>query len=123
MAGLGPVASPGVFSAKTLQEQPEVVARFERGLEAQSAESYLRGIQILLGASATDLLPLIRTRTLVVSGRDDQYAPPECVAGFAHQLPGLERQVVLPECGHMPFLEAPEAFANVVENFLSQSSG
>ena len=123
MTGLGPVASPGVFSAKTIKEQPEVVALFERHLETQPAESYLRGIQILLGASATDLLPLIRTRTLVVSGSDDQYAPPECVAEFARQLPGLERQVVLPECGHMPFLEAPEAFANAVEDFLSQSSG
>jgi pimeloyl-ACP methyl ester carboxylesterase len=118
MAGLGRAAAPGNFAPTTLKNQPALVAQFERQLEALNAETYLRCIRILLGASAVDLVRIVRAPCLVLSGNDDQYAPTEDVSKFAQNLPNLAQQVMLPDCGHLPFLETPDAFGSVVRQFL-----
>jgi pimeloyl-ACP methyl ester carboxylesterase len=56
---------------------------------------------------------------LSISGSEDQYAPPELVTEFVRQLPDAE-QAVLPECGHFPFLEQPDAFTAALRPFLER---
>jgi pimeloyl-ACP methyl ester carboxylesterase len=41
------------------------------------------------------------------------------VRAFLRQLPRPSREEVLPDCGHFPFLEAPDAFARLVKSFLA----
>ena len=43
---------------------------------------------------------------------------PDDVRGFMKQVPGGSRIEVLPDCGHLPFYEVPDAFANAVRTFL-----
>jgi len=78
----------------------------------------VRWTQLLLDASASDIPRTIRVPTLAVTGADDQYAPPEDVRRFMAEIPGESRTVVLPNCGHLPFFEAPDAFADALRAFL-----
>ncbi len=64
-----------------------------------------------------DLLQRIRVPTLVVWGREDRLLPPSEGLRLASQIPGA-KLVVLPEAGHVPQEEAPEAFSREVAAFL-----
>ena len=118
LAGWGPSVSPGVFSPATLAGQPELVALFERLFEAQSLDAYVAWTRALLDADATHLVGSVRVPCLAVTGADDQYAPPDAMAAFVQGLPHQTRLEVIGACGHLPFLEQPEAFARVIDSFL-----
>jgi 3-oxoadipate enol-lactonase len=118
LAGWGSSVSPGVFSPATLAGQPELVALFERLFEAQSLDAYVASARVLLDADATPLVGTVRVPCLAVTGADDQYAPPDAVAAFVQGLPHHARLEVIAACGHLPFLEQPDAFARVMDAFL-----
>jgi 3-oxoadipate enol-lactonase len=117
LTGWGHRVSPGVFSATTVRDRPDVVASFERRFEEQDVASYVRCTRILLDADATAIVSTVTAKTLAVTGADDQYAPPDLVAAFARTLPDAALEI-LPDCGHLPFLERPQAFADVVKPFI-----
>ena len=118
LAGWGSSVSPGVFSPATLAGQPELVALFERLFEAQPLDAYAACTRVLLDADATPLVGSVRVPCLAVTGADDQYAPPDAVAAFVENLPHSARLEVIQACGHLPFLEQPDAFARVMDAFL-----
>jgi len=117
LAGWGPRVSPGVFSPATARDHPEIVSHFERCFESETVDRYLRCTRILLDADASHLAPTVTVPTLVVTGADDQYAPPDLVEPFAATIPGATCEVV-PSSGHLPFLEQPTAFAAILSSFL-----
>jgi pimeloyl-ACP methyl ester carboxylesterase len=104
-----------------LERRPEVVGLFERAFEMQLAASYVRSLDILLGASANTIVPSVTVPCLSVSGADDQYAPPAVVDEFLSLLPRTPERHVLPDVGHLPFFEAPEEFARIVGGFLDRT--
>jgi pimeloyl-ACP methyl ester carboxylesterase len=118
LVGWGKRVSPGVFSNSTFVNRPEVVAAFERLFELQSVEAYLRCCTILLAANAEPIVPTVTVPCLAITGEHDQYAPPDAVAAFIGEIPGGPRLEVIPDCGHLPFLEQPDAFAAAVKSFL-----
>ena len=63
------------------------------------------------------LLPGIVTPTLLVWGRDDAITPLECGELYQLAIP-RSRLAVIEHCGHMPEMEQPAEFAQLVENFL-----
>jgi L-proline amide hydrolase len=64
----------------------------------------------------TDRLHEIATPTLLVSGRFDE-ATPVIVGEIHERIPGA-RWVIFEQSSHMPHVEEPEAFLDVVETFL-----
>jgi pimeloyl-ACP methyl ester carboxylesterase len=116
--GTGAVVAAANFSPAILASHPELVGLFERALEAQDANAYARGCRILMSASAEHLVETVRVPSLSISGADDQYAPPDPVAAFTRRVPGC-RAELLRECGHFPFLEQPERFADLVRRFVA----
>lgn len=118
LEGWGPGVSAGNFSRRTLDEQPELVAMFERLFELQDPAVYVRCCEILMGLSGRESLPAVRLPCLSITGAEDQYAPPDLVSGFMQALACPRREVLIPDCGHLPFLEAPEAFSAAVESFV-----
>jgi 3-oxoadipate enol-lactonase len=118
LVGWGRKVSPGVFSPATFRTHPEVVAAFERLFETQAVESYVRCCRILLAANAEALVQSVAAPCLAITGEHDQYAPPAAVAEFLRHLPQPARLEVLAGCGHLPFLEQPDAFAATVKSFL-----
>ena len=69
---------------------------------------------------STPILPRFAVPALVVVGSEDQLTP---VANSEALQRGIPRSqlVVLPGAGHLSNLEAPEAFATALENFLMSS--
>jgi 2-hydroxy-6-oxonona-2,4-dienedioate hydrolase len=61
----------------------------------------------------------VRVPTLIVWGKEDRITPPEVAERFHAGIPGSQL-VYLPNCGHAPMLERPEAFDAVVSEWLSE---
>ncbi len=118
IAGWGPKMSAEVFSAATFREQPEMAAIFERLFEAQEPASYIRSIEVLLGADVTDIVPTITVPCMAIAGTEDSYAPPEPVKEFVSKIPGGCRQENVQGYGHILILETPETHASMVASFL-----
>jgi pimeloyl-ACP methyl ester carboxylesterase len=100
---------------------PEWVERIRRILTDRSLVRRVLG----LAASAkrhslAARLPEIRVPTLLVWGRDDRVTPPDVARRF-HTLIPDSALVFLPECGHAPMLERPEAFAATVHDWLEDT--
>jgi 3-oxoadipate enol-lactonase len=69
-------------------------------------------------ADSTDLLAGINMPTLVVSGREDTFTPPDEVRGLAAAIPGARLEVI-EGAGHVCCYERPVAFNHVVSDFLA----
>jgi pimeloyl-ACP methyl ester carboxylesterase len=122
MAGWGAQVSPGVFSPVSMQRHGELVGMFERLFEAQDQATYLACLRLLITESAADAVPTVTVPSLAIVGADDLYAPPDAVEAFVRALPDRPAPVVIPECGHLPFFEAPERFAALVDEFAHVTS-
>lgn len=82
-------------------------------------DAYLRQQTAILGrADARPLLPSIAVPTLVVVGAQDRMTPPEQARAIAAAIPGAVLQV-LPDCGHLPPMEQPEATTALLRGWLS----
>ena len=62
-------------------------------------------------------LPLIRARTLVVRGADDQLLPQSYAGEFVRLIPDA-RLSAIAGAGHLPMLERPQEFGDLLEAFL-----
>jgi pimeloyl-ACP methyl ester carboxylesterase len=71
------------------------------------------------GLDLTDRLPALRVPALVLTGRDDHFAPPEAAAEVQRRIAGA-RLVVIDGAGHMLTSEQPAAFNAAVEQFLAE---
>ncbi len=67
---------------------------------------------------ALDRLDSLRVPTLVVGGGDDRLTPPALAEQLAKAIPGAELEIV-PDAGHLSYLETPETFQRIVLEFLA----
>jgi pimeloyl-ACP methyl ester carboxylesterase len=87
-------------------------------LARSTAEQYAAQINALLSRpDAAPLLPAIRCPTLVLTGREDLWSPPEQHARMASAIAGAELCIV-EQCGHMSMLEQPEVVVAAFEKWL-----
>jgi 3-oxoadipate enol-lactonase len=117
--GRGVVAAN--FARRTQDERPELTGMFAQMFAMQQAASYAataealaRVIERPVPAQALAHLPC-----LVIAGDEDRYAPPDAIREFARALPAGTAVEIMRECGHLPFLEQPAAFAALVGRFLT----
>jgi pimeloyl-ACP methyl ester carboxylesterase len=68
-----------------------------------------------------NFLPRVANSALVVWGREDRIVPLVCGEQYRKLLPNATL-VVLDECGHLPPIEQPDAFARLVLDFLGSRS-
>ncbi len=67
-----------------------------------------------------DRLAAIRCPVLVLQGTDDPYGGPEQVEAIAAGVGGAAQAVMLPDCGHTPHVDAPEATLACVRGFVER---
>lgn len=119
LLGNRPLYANGVaramFSPKTQSARPEVVrhftvrfSTFERRDAAVSAATTLRAF-----AGLASVLPRIEVPSSILMGADDPLYRPETLLPVAKTLPGVVIRVV-PDCGHLAPLEAPDAVASAI---------
>lgn len=67
-----------------------------------------------------DLLPAITAPTLLIWGNEDRITPVRVAGEFAGMIPCV-KLVVLPDCGHAPMMEKPDAFNTTLQQYLNDS--
>lgn len=89
-------------------------------IERSSPEQFSAQIQALLGRpDAAPGLVAIGCPTLVLTGRQDLWSPPEQHERMARAIPGAEL-VIIEDSGHMVMLEQPEAVTTALRAWLGQ---
>ncbi|MGM1060840.1 alpha/beta fold hydrolase [Saccharothrix sp. Mg75] len=121
--GIGPYADElmrRMISPRTVAERPDVadhVRRMMHGAPPSGAAAALRG-----RAARPDYAPSLaaaRVPALVVVGEEDEYTPVATARRLHETLPGSAFAVV-PGAGHLPNLERPALFDEVVGRFLDE---
>jgi pimeloyl-ACP methyl ester carboxylesterase len=99
---------------------PEIWAGYTRPLRV---ENWDRALWEFTAASRpTDLPQRLRELTLpvlVITGDDDRIVPTERSVRLARELPNAQL-IVIPQCGHVPHEECPDAFLRAVNDFLDR---
>jgi len=72
------------------------------------------------GIEVEDKLGQVKAPMLVLGGRHDRTCPPEAAEATAAGVPGA-RLHLFEHSGHMPFVEQPQEFLQVVRDFLVQT--
>jgi 3-oxoadipate enol-lactonase len=120
IASLAKDAVAANVSARTNATCSEVTELLAERFARQSAEGYIAIANELVGWTARPLPPLDRVKCLAITGEEDRYATPDAVRRLAAQLPSGTHAEIMPDCGHLPFLEQPERFAEIVQRFLAE---
>lgn len=119
LAGMGAEVVAANFSRRSQTERPELTALFAKLFERQDPLAYMSTAGALAAWTARELPPLDGVPCLVITGEEDRYAPPDAIHTFARSLPPPRTRVeIMADCGHLPFLEQPAAFAALVSSFL-----
>jgi 3-oxoadipate enol-lactonase len=119
-SGLGAVveiAARRVHSPAYLKAHPEAIEQCKQVLLGIDPNGFAAACKIL---QETDLVPLLhhlRVPTLVVCGELDQATPPALNKQIVEKVPGA-KYVELPDCGHCPPLEQPQAFLAAIIDFV-----
>jgi 3-oxoadipate enol-lactonase len=82
-------------------------------------DGYISTCAAIAGTDITDRLGEITQPALVFGGKHDLATPPEIVEALARNLPRADL-VMFEETGHLPAIEAPEAFAGALTKFVER---
>lgn len=83
-----------------------------------SKDAYMRVISKgLTGFDVCDRLQEIRIPTLVIGGEKDRVIPPDRSVELHERIPG-SRLTIIPNVGHLSYLERPEEFNRILMGFL-----
>jgi pimeloyl-ACP methyl ester carboxylesterase len=109
---------PKLLGAKTLADQPEVVAEVKRIGSAQRPAAIIGALQALRNRpDSTPTLAQIRVPTLILVGTDDTLTPPAMSEKMAAGITGA-KLVTIADAGHLANLEQPAAFSDAVRAWL-----
>lgn len=100
----------GALGRTTKARRAEVVERVKAMVRSHPVRGMV-GAQLAMAArtDTTHVLSSLSIPTVVVTGEEDALIPPDVAEEMARRIPGA-RFEVLPGVGHLPPLEAPEAF-------------
>ena len=102
-----------------LKENPEITAGYQKATQSEHWDQALWAFtQASQPPGLAEKLTQIQAPTLVISGADDRIVPLENSIQLAEDIPGAELEI-LQNCGHLPQEECPEAFIQIIENFIN----
>lgn len=90
-----------------------------RNLPIPSLKKVLFDIDCLKNKDARDLLSDIRVPVLLIHGETDQICLPSASKYMLDKIPKA-RLEIFPDCAHMPFIERPGKFNEVLRVFLNE---
>jgi len=115
MADIAPDAAAGMMGPNP---DPAGRALFIEQYALTPESTYRAAVQCLVTFDERANLPEIKVPVLCLAAEHDRNAPPPVLEKMAAKIPGA-RYVCLPGLGHMPNLEAPQAFDATIFNFLN----
>lgn len=123
--GMGPVADLAIarwFTKPWQQAHPDRLAAIQQRIITTDLAGYLAAYRVFADGDPAmpGLLPALINDTLVVTGERDTGSTPTMTEAMAEVLPnGAAR--VLPSLGHLPPIECPETFAELLLDFLENA--
>jgi 3-oxoadipate enol-lactonase len=109
------------FSTKTFAERPPIIEKLRRMLEATEPAGHEGCCACIQTLNYGPDLARIAIPALIVSGSEDQGAPPAVLAQVARDMPSA-RYLEIEDAGHMMAAERPSIFAREVLTFLNSLS-
>jgi pimeloyl-ACP methyl ester carboxylesterase len=105
---------PGLFAG----DPPEWIVRLLEAMAADVRRSSMgTALNAMAQADLTDVLATIQVPTQLIWGALDVRSPLAVAHEFERRIPGASLTVI-PDCGHVVNLEAPQSFNDVVRGFL-----
>ncbi len=121
--GAGPVAAqmmPKMLAASTLGEKPDVVKTLQEIMESAAPLTIANACYAMRDRpDRTALLSTFTFPSLIVLGESDALIPVSMGEAMKQRMPKGELAVIT-KAGHMPPLEQPEVFNDVVRQFISR---
>ena len=120
--GLAALAEPVMarwFTERFRRERPAEVAGWRNMLARMPVDGYAGTCAALRDADLRGAIAAITVPTLVVVGEQDLATPVELVGGMAQAIPGSQF-VTIPDCGHIPSIEQPQALTALMTRFLNE---
>jgi pimeloyl-ACP methyl ester carboxylesterase len=109
-----------MIGVTTFEQRPALRESLREMMASAPREGVIGALRAMAErADATDLLPTITVPTLVVSGAEDTFTPPDELRAMAAQIPDSHVET-LAGCGHACAYERPAAFNHVVGEFLAR---
>lgn len=116
MADVARSLVPGMAGPEAL---PEGLRLAEHCMSLVSPGTYRRALEALVTFNRREALPLIGVPTLLIAGEKDPNAPPSVMQKMAEKIPD-SRYAEMTGIGHLMNLEAPDAFDQLLIDFLRE---
>jgi 3-oxoadipate enol-lactonase len=97
-------------------------ARLESMMAATGFDGFRHGATALMNYDYSDELARIECPTLLIAGAEDGAMPASMASMLRPAIAGAE-MVVIPDAGHVPCFEQPQAFTAALEGFLARIGG
>lgn len=115
---VGKAMLPKLFAPETYEQDQELVEFVEGIVEKASLEGVVGALAAMRDRpDSTSHLAEIDVPVLIIHGEKDQLISVEEAKAMANAIPNA-RLVIIPDAGHLPNLEQPDAFNDAVIDFL-----
>jgi 3-oxoadipate enol-lactonase len=121
MAAVTGAAMRRMFPEHFIAANREVVAGREAVFEQIDPKVFASACRALATMDLDPDLPRVRNRTLIVAGLLDEATPPALGRALAARLANAKLSL-LPELGHCPHIQDPDAFVAAIATFLDLSA-
>lgn len=103
--------------APVFHSKPEL-ALWRNMLARSDDAGYIAACEVLATTDLSESTASLRLPVMVIAGEQDGASPPDLVSNLARSIRGAELHV-LPDVGHLPPVEAPEAMARLLRQFVA----
>lgn len=112
---------PKLFGPSTERDNLNLIGEARATIEAASREALQTAVRCMMTRpDSTPQLSQIHCPVLIIVGADDVLTPVTDAEGLHRQIAG-SKLTIIPDAGHMPSLERPEAFNAALLSFLGTS--
>ena len=106
------------FTRDFREREPEIVRRVRDMLLATPVDGYIASSEAIAAMDQRELLPRIKSPTLVIAGRSDTSTPLEMNEFIRSQIPGANLTIL--DAAHISNIEQPHNFTDALVGFLTQ---
>jgi pimeloyl-ACP methyl ester carboxylesterase len=107
------------FVPESYETQPEVLAPVKEAVRTNSLKGFAHSVQALCAYDIRERMASATVPGLFVAGANDGVLP-QTMQKMAADLRGGAELKIIDKAGHLPMVEQPEAFADVVTEFLGK---
>ncbi len=113
---------PVIFSETFIRNNEENLSHMkENNLIANSPEAIINLVKATADHDLSDKIDVIKCPTLIIAGSEDILIPPKH-SRLLHNKIERSEYYIIENCGHVPSIEKPEEFNEIVLNFLMKVS-